>query len=484
MKKDNNNNRPQVVTQLPDYGKVPPQAIEAEEAVLGVCLVYPDAIGETRLKPEMFYRDAHRKIYSSILDLAGKGPCDLVSVTMDLRRKNELDAVGGPMYLAQLTTKCISDSLVGYHSTLIKQTWISREYIRIGQELITRGFTDDIAELTEFAENSLFQLSDFTQAKEPRHISKAVDEVLADTEMIYNKEVELVGVPSGYTSIDRITGGWQPGNLIIVAGRPSMGKTALALALAANPAALSHPVAVFSLEMSDKELATRYMSGDSGYSNTMIRSARVDLAKLCADCNKTASLPIFVDDTPAISLLELRSKVKKLILKNGIELVIVDYLQLMTADAGNREQEVAKISRGLKAIAKEFNIPVIALSQLNRGVEDRPDKKPRLSDLRESGAIEQDADIVCFVYRPAVYGINTFELDGKEISSTGLLLVYCEKDRNGALFTAGLQHNPSLTRITEPIEEFIDKTTPIKDLSFPDKIMTNKDFDNEPQFFN
>jgi replicative DNA helicase len=290
--------------------------------------------------------------------------------------------------------------------------------------------------------------------KEPRHISFAVDEVLKEVEMIYNKEKSLIGIPSGYISIDRITGGWQPGNLIIVAGRPSMGKTALALALAKNPASLGYPVGVFSLEMSDSELATRYLSGASGYSNTQIRNARVELNKLCTDSHEIANTPIYIDDTAAISLLELRSKVKKLILKYGVKMVIIDYLQLMTAEAGNREQEVSKISRGLKAIAKEFNIPVVALSQLNRGVEDRTDKKPRLSDLRESGAIEQDADIVCFVYRPAYYNFTSMLIDNIDTSSDGLLCVYCEKDRNGALFSVGLHHNSSMTIIKEIETDF------------------------------
>lgn len=449
MKKDYKNNNPKVILQLADYGKVPPQALDAEESVIGTCLVYPDSVNEIRLKPEMFYRDAHRKIFTSILELANKGFSDTVTVTDDLRKKNELDSVGGPLAITMLTTKVFSDQMIQHHALLVKQTYIAREYIRIGQELVNRGFTDDIADIAEFAETNLFQLSDFTQAKEPVHISQPIDEVLTEVEMIYNKEKTLIGIPSGYTSVDRITGGWQPGNLIIVAGRPSMGKTALALALAKNPASLGYPVGIFSLEMSNVELATRYLSGASGYSNTQIRNARIDLKKLCADSFETANLPIYVDDTPAISLLELRSKVKKLILKHGVKMVIIDYLQLMTAEAGSREQEVSKISRGLKAISKEFNIPVIALSQLNRGVEDRADRKPRLSDLRESGAIEQDADIVCFVYRPAYYNIESMTIDNKIVSANGLLCVYCEKDRNGALFSVGLQHNSSMTLITE-----------------------------------
>jgi len=438
---------------LPEDGKIPPQVIEAEELVIGTCLVYPDSISELRLKPEMFYKDSHQKIFASMLELAVSGPCDLVTVTSDLRKKNQLDSVGGPLAITMLTTKVFTNQMITNHALLIKQTYISREYIRIGYELINKGYTEDIADLAEFAETSLFELSDFTQAKEPVHISGPVDELLKEVEMIYNKEKSLIGVPSGYTSIDRVTGGWQPGNLIIVAGRPSMGKTAVALALAVNPAKLGYPVVVFSLEMSNSELVTRCTSGVSGYSNQQIRNARVSLTKLCKDSLEVANLPIYLDDTPAIALMELRSKTKKMILKYGIKLVIVDYLQLMSAEAESREREVSKISRGLKAISKELNIPVIALSQLNRDVEDRKDKKPMLSDLRESGAIEQDADIVCFVYRAAHYGFATQKIDNKEISTEGLLSIFCEKNRNGALFTVGLIHNPSMTIITEPEEE-------------------------------
>jgi replicative DNA helicase len=445
MKKENN--VPIIIS--PEYGKVPPQEIEAERAVLGTCLVYPDSINEVKLRPEMFYKEAHQNIFACIVEQANKGFCDMIAVSEALRKRNQFDSVGGSLYLLTLTSNIFTNQMIQNHSLLVKQTWIAREYIRIGQELVNRGFTDDIADINEYAESSLFQLSNFTQTKEPRHISLAVNELLQDVEKIYNKEKSLIGIPAGYTSIDRITGGWQPGSLIILAGRPSMGKTALALALAKNPASLGYPVGVFSLEMSDNELATRYLSGCSGYSNTQIRNARVDLDKLCDDSHKTANLPIYIDDTAAISLFELRSKVKKLILKYGVKMIIIDYLQLITAEAGNREQEVSKISRGLKGISKEFNIPVIALSQLNRSVEDRPDKKPRLSDLRESGAIEQDADIVCFVYRPAYYNLESITIDNIKTPSEGLLCVYCEKNRNGALFSVGLNHNSSMTVINE-----------------------------------
>lgn len=434
---------------MPDLGKVPPQAIESEELVLGTCLVYPDAISEVRLLPEMFYKDSHRKIFASILELANKGNCDLVSVTNNLRKKDQLEAVGGILALTGLTCNIFSDQMVGMHSLIIKEKYLLREYIRIGSTISGMAYSEDLSDVAEFAENGLFQLSDFTQTKEPKEMARCVDELIIEVEKVYNKEQSLVGVPSGFTSIDRITGGWQQGNLIIIAGRPSMGKTALALTLATNPARMNQPVCLFSLEMSEGEIATRLMSGVSGYTNVEIRNARIDLDKFVNTSHEIANLPIYIDDTPALSLFELRSKVKKLIIRYGIKMIIIDYLQLMKADAGSREQEVSTISRGLKAISKEFNIPVIALSQLNRGVEDRTDKRPRLSDLRESGAIEQDADMVCFVYRPAYYNMTTIEMDKASLSTEGLMILDCAKDRNGPLFSKPLYHNNSLTVIQE-----------------------------------
>jgi replicative DNA helicase len=432
-----------------DLGKIPPQAIDAEEMVLGTCLSYPDAIAEINIKPEMFYKDANQKIFRSIIELSKKGACDIISITDYLNKKGELDQVGGVMAIMNLTNKVISDKMIMSHALIVKEKYLLREYIRIGCELQSQGFTEDLADISEFAESELFKLSDCTQTKEPKKVGLCIDELLLEIQKIYNKEKSLVGVPSGFTSIDRITGGWQPGNLIIIAGRPSMGKTALALALALNPAKMGYPVCFFSLEMSESEISTRYLSGVSGYTNVEIRNAKLDFKKLCKKSNEIAELPILIDDTPALSLFELRSKVKKVILRYGVKLLIIDYLQLMKADAGNREQEVSIISRGLKAISKEFSIPVIALSQLNRGVEDRADRRPRLSDLRESGAIEQDADIVGFVYRPSYYSIKTIELNGSDIATDGLMIIDCAKDRNGALFSEPLYHNSSLTVIQE-----------------------------------
>lgn len=434
---------------MTNLSKVPPQSIEAEISVLGTCLVYPDTIGSVRLTPEMFYKDAHKKIFSAMLEASAHGCCDMLTVTEQLRKNNELEKVGGFTCIAQLTEKIFSDQQIEHHALLIKEKYLLREYIRVGSEIINKAYEDDLSEVIEHAENSLFKISDFTQSKEPRKLSQCIDELLIEVEQIFNKEKSLIGVPSGYTQIDRRTGGWQPGNLIIIAARPSMGKTALALALSQNTARLNYPVGLFSLEMSDREISARYLSSVTGYSNVQIRNAEVDLNHVALKSNDVALLPIVIDDTPSISILELRSKVKKMILKHGVQLVIVDYLQLMRAEASNREQEVATISRGLKGIAKEFSIPVIALSQLNREVENRADKRPRLADLRESGAIEQDADIVCFIYNPAVYGISEIRLDGEDVLTKGMILLDGAKHRNGALFSIPLYHNESMTVIRE-----------------------------------
>jgi replicative DNA helicase len=429
--------------------KIPPQAIDAEEMVLGACLCHPDMIGEINLTPGMFYKDSYGKIFNAIIEVSKKGLCDLVTVTDYLHKSGQLEIVGGPMAITKLTNNVVSPRMIVQHSLIINEKYRLREYIRIGSELANMGFVEDLQDISEYAESELFKISDSVQKKEPKKLNNCIDEVLIEVQKIYNKEKSLIGIPSGFTSIDRITGGWQPGNLIIIAGRPSMGKTALALTLASNSAKMGYPICLFSLEMSDSELSTRLLSGVSGYTNVEIRNANINLDKLCLKSNEIANLPILIDDTPALSLFELRSKVKKIIMRFGVKLIIIDYLQLMKAEAGNREQEVSVISRGLKAISKEFGIPVIALSQLNRGVEDRSDRRPRLSDLRESGAIEQDADIVCFVYRPAYYNMTTIEIDKETISTENLMVIDCAKDRNGALFSKALYHNSSLTVIQE-----------------------------------
>jgi replicative DNA helicase len=429
--------------------KIPPQMIEAESAVIGTCLAYPDAIGEISLTPEMFYKPVHQKLFTAIIELSKKNCCDIISLTDYFRKTGELELLGGVVYITKLIENVVSMKSIVNHAMIVKEKYLLREYIRTGVEISNMAFQEDLAEVIEYAESQLLSISSFTQTKEPKRIDRLIDDLLIQVQKIQTKEISLVGVPSGFTSVDRITGGWQPSDLVIIAGRPSMGKTAMALTLILNPAKLGYPVCLFSLEMSESQLAARLLSGVSGYSNVEIRNADLNLDKLVHCSNDVARLPIFIDDTPALTVFDLRSKVKKMIIRHGVKMVVVDYLQLMKQDAGNREQEVSKISQGLKAIAKEFNVPVIALSQLNRGVEDRADKRPRLSDLRESGAIEQDADIVCFIYRPFVYGITEIKIDNESIDTNGRLILDCAKDRNGALFSKALYHNESLTIITE-----------------------------------
>jgi replicative DNA helicase len=440
---------------MKDLAKIPPQAIDMEEAVLAALMIEKEAIDivVNILTVGSFYKESHGKIYTAILSLYTKHkPIDLLTVSEYLRNQNELDEIGGPVYLAKLTEKVSSSAHVEYHAQIIAQKFLQRELIRIASEIQKRAFDDtyDIKDLMDFSESELFKISSATQSKEPKRMDVCVDTYLIELANIINGHKEFNGVPSGFTKIDRMTGGWQKTDLIILAGRPSMGKTALALSLGKGAAEHGFPVGIFSLEMSESQLTGRYLSEKIGRSNIELRMGRVDYDKLCIESNDIANLPIYIDDTPGITLFELRSKVKKLIIKQGIKLVIVDYLQLMRHEAGNREQEISQISQGLKAIAKEFNIPVIALSQLNRDCEKRSDKMPQLSDLRESGAIEQDADIVGFIHRPEKYGINTVWVNDAEISSKGVMLFIFAKNRNGACVPFALYYSSdALTNLTD-----------------------------------
>lgn len=426
--------------------------VDAEISVIGTCLVYPDAVSQVypMLKPEMFFSQAHQRIFSAIVSLLKKNaPCDLLSVTNKLREGNNLDAVGGAAQLTRITENIYTDSLIVNHATIVYEKFLLREYSRFAGELLMKASGEGIENVIEFAQTEIFKLSNHNEARDPKPLSASIDDLLLKIQKIQAHEIDLSGIPSGIASIDDATGGWQPQNLIIIAGRVSHGKTAMALQLAKNSAAKGFPVAIFSLEMSSTELATRFLSGVSGYSNMTIASARVNLDKLSYDSNDVALLPMYIDDTSPLSVFELRSKIKKLVVRHGVRLVIVDYLQLMKGEGKNREQEISSISRGLKSMAKELNIPVIALAQLNREVENRTDRRPRLSDLRESGAIEQDADIVAFISRPITHGEKTVEIDGEEINTNGLMLFDIAKNRNGACFTLGLKHNEHLSEIYE-----------------------------------
>jgi replicative DNA helicase len=461
MAKQNKSGRP-LVTTLPDVGKVPPQALDMEEAVLGAIMLEKDAVITILdiLKPESFYKDAHRKIFKAVSDLSAREyPVDLYTVTEELKAHNELESVGGPVYLTQLTSKVVSAANVDYHARIVAQKYIQRELIRVSTEIQTRSFDDtwDVTELLDYSENELFQIAEGNIKREVSPINMVIKEAIKEIEEAGKREDALVGIPSGFTRLDRLTSGWQKSELVIIAARPSMGKTALALSMARNMA-VDHgkKVAIFSCEMSSIQLVNRLIIAETDISGDKIRNGRLseeEWKQLDTRIKKLVQSPIFIDDTPAISIFELRAKCRRLMAQHKLDIVIVDYLQLMSGpdNAGSREQEVSNISRSLKSIAKELNVPIIALSQLNRSVEMRGGtKRPLLSDLRESGAIEQDADMVVFIHRQEKFGLLTFE-DGS--STKGIAEIILAKNRNGPVDDVRLRFREERAQFVD-IDEF------------------------------
>jgi replicative DNA helicase len=427
--------------------KILPQAVDAEETVIGTILAYPDSINNVMaiLTPDMFYKVDLQNIYKSCLEIIQRsGGVDLITVSNELKGKVDI------IYLTELSGRVVSSQMIENHAFLIKEKYLLRKYIQAGNELANMAFTEDLQDVSEKAEMDILNISGLLHIKEPKKLGVLIDDAINDIDKLRKKEISLIGVPSGFTTIDRITGGFKKGELTIVAGRPSMGKTAAALQFAKNAAELNNPVLMFSCEMAQFEQALRFLSGVSGYSNVDLITGRVDIDKLLKDSEPLLNLGIYIDDTPAITLLELRAKSRKMILKYGIKIIIVDYIQLMQGIGQSREQEVSYLSRGLKAIAKDMNVPVIALSQLNRDPEAKADRRPQLANLRESGAIEQDADMVMLLYRPAYYRIATYSINGKENRDTnGLMVINLAKNRNGCTGELMFHHNESMTVINE-----------------------------------
>ncbi len=447
-----------LISNFPDLGRVPPQAIDMEEAVLGAIMLEKEAIITVLdiLKPESFYKDVHQKIYQAILSLNNRElPVDLYTVTEELRATDELEDVGGPVYLTQLTSKVVSAAHVEFHAKIVAQKFIQRELIRVTSEIQGKAFDDsnDINELLDFSENELFQIAEGNIKKEVAPLNLVLKEAVHEIEEASKREDALVGVPSGFTKLDRLTSGWQKSDLIIVAARPSMGKTAFALTMARNMA-VDHKksVAVFSLEMSAVQLVNRLIVAETELPSNRIKNGRLkedEWRQLEAKIKTLEDASIYIDDTPAISVFELRAKCRRLSAQHKLDIAIVDYLQLMSGpkDTGSREQEVSNISRSLKSISKELNVPIIALSQLNRSVEVRGgNKRPQLSDLRESGAIEQDADMVLFIHRPEKYGFTTLEND---MPSKGIAEIILAKNRNGPV-------DDVMLRFREERAQFVD----------------------------
>ncbi|MCF8227156.1 MAG: replicative DNA helicase [Bacteroidales bacterium] len=448
-----------------DYGKIPPQALDLEEAVLGAIMLERDAILSVLdiLKPECFYQESHQKIYSAAMDLSSKEkPIDLLTITEELRKREQLEDVGGATYISQLTSRVGSAAHLEYHARIIAQKYIQRELIRVSSEIQTRSFdeTVDVDDLLDFSERELLNIAEGNIKKETVKINKLINDALVQIEEAGKREDSLSGVPSGYTQLDRLTSGWQPSDLIIVAARPSMGKTAFVLSMARN-ISVNHerPIAFFSLEMSSLQLVNRLIVAETQLPSDKIRNGRLEnyqWEQLEYKIKDLEQAPIYIDDTPAISIFEIRAKCRRLKQKYDVQAVIIDYLQLMTSgqtgNAGSREQEVSSISRSLKSIAKELNVPIIALSQLNRSVEMRSgNKRPQLSDLRESGAIEQDADLVLFIHRPEYYGMD---VDEEGNSLKGIAEIILAKHRNGPIGDVQLKFTREFAKFSDLEENF------------------------------
>jgi replicative DNA helicase len=433
-------------------GKVPPQSKELEEAILGAIMLEKaafDTVVEI-LKPECFYVDAHQEVYKAMQSLAIKSlPIDMTTVVEELKFREKLDIVGGPYAIMKLTNAVVSSANIEAHSRIVLQKFIQRELIRISGEIIGEAFEDstDVFDLLDLAEGKLFEITNNHLRKNFDDIATVLVKTINRIEEMRNREDDITGVPTGFPSLDRITYGWQPTDLIILAARPSVGKTAFALNLArtaALHAAKPVPVAFFSLEMGSAQLVQRILSAESEIWLEKISRGKLEeheMKQLYAKgIDKLTKAPIFIDDSAALNIFELRAKCRRLKNKHDIGIIIIDYLQLMSGSAdrnSNREQEISKISRDLKGLAKELQVPIIALSQLSREVEKRGGNKiPQLSDLRESGAIEQDADMVMFLYRPDYNGIEQNE-NGE--STKGETYVKIAKHRNGSLETVKLR---------------------------------------------
>lgn len=423
-----------------DYGKIPPQALDLEEAVLGAIMLEKDAILTVLdiLEPVSFYKESHQQIYEVAQYLSQhEKPIDLLTVTEELRRQEKLEMIGGASYIAQLTSRVGSAAHLEYHARIVAQKYIQRELIRVSSEIQERAFDEgsDVDDLLDFSERELLNIAEGHIKKETVKVNLLLKNALDQIEEAGKQKDSLSGVPSGYTKLDRLTSGWQRSDLVIVAARPSMGKTAFVLSMARNMCVdHSRPVAFFSLEMSSIQLVNRLIIGETQLSSDKIRTGRLEnyeWEQLQYKIKDLEQAPLYVDDTPAISIFEFRAKCRRLKQKYDIQAVVIDYLQLMTGskDSGSREQEVSNISRSLKSVAKELDIPILALSQLNRSVEMRSgNKRPQLSDLRESGAIEQDADLVIFIHRPEYYGLDVDD-DGNSLK--GIAEIIVAKHRNG-----------------------------------------------------
>ncbi len=465
-----------------EHGKIPPQAIDLEEAVLGAIMLEKDALTAVLdiLKAEMFYKEAHQKIYKAILGLFEKSESiDILTVTNQLKKNGELEIVGGAYYITQLTSRVASSANIEYHTRIISQKYLQRELIRSSTEIIKEAFNDstDVFELLDTAEQNLFAIGEGNLKSKFSMMKDSVVESIRQIKAASRQEGGFNGVPTGFMALDRITGGWQKSDLVVIAARPGMGKTALMLTMARNIAVdFKKPVAFFSLEMNTTQLVTRLISSETELPAEKLKKGTLEnheWAQLESRVTRLSDAPLIIDDSPALTIFDLRAKARRLKQQHKIELIVIDYLQLMSGSGdnrGNREQEISNISRSLKSLAKELNIPIIALSQLSREVEKRGGtKRPILSDLRESGAIEQDADMVIFIYRAEYYKI---ELDERNQPTKGMAEIIIAKHRNGPTADVPLKFIDRFAKFVDVDDTTYDSSysvsQPYSDRDFPD----------------
>lgn len=457
-----------------DMGRKPPQALDIEEAVLGALMLEPNLVPDTLeiINAGCFYKEVHRKIFNAIKNLADQHfPVDILTVSDELKKTGDLEIVGGNAFLSQLSMRISSAAHLEYHSKLLLQKFIQRELISISYEVQKDSFDDNIPvdDLLDSTQQKIFTLTERNIKRESRPVKSVIEEAINELHNSQLKPDGLSGVRSGYLSLDKTTLGWQPSDLIILAARPSMGKTAFVLTMARNMAVeYNIPVAFFSLEMSSLQLVKRLMISETGLPSDKIKGGKkledYEWTQINTRLAQLIKAPLYIDDTPSLSIYELRSKARRLVMNAGVKAIVIDYLQLMSGPPelrGMREQEVSAISRSLKAIAKELNIPIIALSQLSRAVETRGgNKRPQLSDLRESGAIEQDADIVIFIHRQDYYGLT------EDPAMAGVSDIIIAKHRNGEVRDISM-------RFRHAEVKFVDITDPdFSALNQPGKVHT------------
>ncbi len=426
----------------PMMDRIPPHNQEAEQSVIGAIFLEPQALitAAEILQSEDFYRVAHQKIFQTMNRLSDQGkPIDVVTVTEELASKKELEDVGGLSYLTEIANSVPTAANIAHYARIVEEKALLRRLIRVATNIVEDGFTreDEVEALLSEAEKKMMEVSNRKNAGDFRHIKDVLVQTYDNIELLHSRKGDITGVPTGFRDLDRITAGFQRNDLIIVAARPSVGKTAFALNVAQNVATKTEEnVAIFSLEMGAEQLVMRMLCAEGNIDAQVLRTGALtaeDWRKLTMAMGSLSNAGIFIDDTPGIRINEIRSKCRRLKQEYGLGMILIDYLQLIVGSGNgkeNRQQEVSEISRSLKSLARELQVPVIALSQLSRGVEQRQDKRPMMSDLRESGSIEQDADIVSFLYREDYYD--------KETENQNMIEIIIAKQRNGPTGTVTL----------------------------------------------